>query len=736
MPRTIIISNRLPVQIRKKEDACEIQASIGGLATGLRSVHQAKDSLWLGWCGLADEELNEEQSLKIEKELLSKYKCAPVFLSKENIELYYNCFSNKTLWPLLHHFPMLTTYQAEYWEGYQKVNRMFFERLKKYIQPDDIIWVHDYQLLLLPQMIKSHFKRSRVGFFLHIPFPSYEIFRLLPWRSEVLEGMLGSDLIGFHTYDYARHFISSVRRILRMDATLGTISTGRREVAVDVFPMGIDYEKFYNASDLTAVKKRIRKFRQGLDPLKIMLSVDRLDYTKGIPNRLLAYDRFLEKYPKWKEKVALVLIVAPSRTDVDTYQDLKREVDELVSRINSKHSTIGWAPIAYFFRAFSFEGLAALYGMSDVLLVTPLRDGMNLIVKEYIATRKDKQGVVVLSETTGAASELGEAILVNPNNNEEIADAIDQAFLTSIEDQIKANTLMHQRLEHYNVDVWAKEFLRRLTTLSKDQETLQLYRMDEKQNKSLFNKYSKSKKRLLFLDYDGTLVGFKPRPEQAIPDPLLMKMLTQITEDHRNHLVIISGRDKDILEKWLGKLDAHLVSGHGIWLRECGKDWRTIEKISNAWKEEIRPVLDFHVSRTPRSFVEEKEFSLAWHYRNCDPDFGAMRAGELKDTLMGLTGNLNLGILDGNKVIEIKDTTINKGRAALYWMQKIQPDFILSIGDDWTDEDMFAVLPEDAFSIKVGPRSTKARFCVEDVYEVREILKKLSGIDMSTFNKS
>lgn len=729
MARTVIIANRLPIQIKLKNKKCEIVPSIGGLATGLRSVHQAEHSLWLGWTGIANEALNEDHFAQIDNQLRNNYKCIPVFLKQKEIDCFYHNFSNKTIWPLFHHFPMLTEYNRSYWEGYQHVNRLFFNKLKEFLEPEDRIWVQDYQLMLLPKMIKSHFRKTKIGYFLHIPFPSYEIFRLLPWRTEILQGILGSDLVGFHTYDYARHFLSSVRRILRFDATLGTISTGNRIVNVDVFPMGIDYEKYNSASEDKTVRNQRRKFNQRLKPLKIILSVDRLDYTKGIPNRLKAYDKFLEKYPKWKEKVALVLIAAPSRTHVDTYVELKRELDELVSQINSKHGTIGWMPVAYFYRTFSFKGLAALYGLADIMLVTPLRDGMNLIVKEYIACRNDKKGVTILSETAGASHELGEAFIVNPNNLDQIADSINLALQVPPDDQIKGNTLMHKRLKDYNVDFWAREFMYKLNQVTENQQSQRLHRLHINKQKEMLSQYETSSRRLFFLDYDGTMVGFKSKPELAMPDKNLLTILEKLGKNPKNHVIVISGRDKVTLENWFGQLPVHLVAGHGIWLRENGKSWDMIEKLSADWKEEIRPVLEFHVSRTPGSFIEEKAFSLAWHYRNCDPDFAAMRAGELKATLMGLTNNLNLGILDGNKVMEIKDTTVNKGRAALYWMNHVENDFILSIGDDWTDEDLFSVMPETAYSIKVGPKQSKARFYLEDVDEVRKLLKLIAELD-------
>lgn len=725
MSRTIIVSNRLPVQIKLHGKQFHIKSSIGGLATGLRSVHQASDSIWLGWCGIETEQLDRKTQKHIEADLRADYKCLPVFLTQNEVDLYYNAFSNKTLWPLFHYFPMITEYHKDYWDGYRSVNQKFFNKLKKIIGPNDRIWVHDYHLLLLPHMIREAYPNTQIGFFLHIPFPSFEIFRLLPWREQVLEGMLGADLVGFHTYDYARHFLSSVQRALRLDANLGTINLEKRKAHVDVFPMGIDYEKHARALELESVKHQIKKFRKDLGKLRIILSVDRLDYTKGIPNRLHAFDTFLDLYPEWKEKTALIMIVAPSRTDVPSYMELKTELDALVSQINSKHGTIGWTPITYFFRTFSYKGLSALYGLSDILLVTPLRDGMNLVVKEYIAARKDNLGVIIVSETTGASGELGESIVVNANNIEEIATALNQALKIPPEEQKRANKLMKARLRLNNVDLWASDFLDKLDSVSKAQTALKIKKLGHGVQRKLISQFKKSKKRLLLLDYDGTLVSFRKTPELAAPDMELKKLLKTLGKSEGNEVVIISGRDRDVLSNWLGDLPLHLVGSHGIWIYEQGHQWKLIEQVDFGWKEVIRPILEFYCHRTPGSLVEEKSYSLAWHYRNCDPDFANTRLSELKAALMDLTSNMNIGILEGSKVLEVKNTAINKGRAASLWIEKTEPDFILALGDDWTDEDTFDALPEFGYAIKVGYGQTKAQYTIEDTVEVRKLLGKL-----------
>jgi trehalose 6-phosphate synthase/phosphatase len=726
MSKNIFISNRLPVTITIGESGVAFTPSIGGLATGLKSVHEDKKSLWLGWSGLSSDSLSDPEMKTIDRELLSAHNSAPVFLSEEDINDYYYGFCNRTIWPLFHYFMGQIEYEHRHWEAYRRVNRKFFERLEEVIEDGDTIWVHDYQLMLLPEMIREKYPDTTIGFFLHIPFPSYELFRLLPWREEILKGLLGSDLIGFHTYDYTRHFLSSVRRILGYEHNLGYLQMGQRSIKADAFPMGIDYKRYHDALDTDAIREESDDVLKKAQGTKLILSVDRLDYTKGIPERIKSYAEFLRIYPQYREKVTMILIVAPSRTEVDTYSDLLKEIQELVSNTNGEHGTIGWVPVWFFYRSFGFENLTAIYAAADVLLVTPLRDGMNLVVKEYIAARRDAKGMVVLSETAGAASELGEAVIVNANNIREVAEGIRNALEMPEKEKMNRNKIMHQRLKHYDVEFWANDFLQNLAEVKDRQKEHMLIKMDKKNTEHLIKAKKDAGKRLFLLDYDGTLVQFKDKPEYAVPDKELLELITRLAEDKKNTVVIISGRDRNTLEEWFGKLKINLVAAHGMWVREEGREWERIEILSNEWKENIRPILEMHTARTPGSLVEEKEYSLAWHYRRCEPELAAVRVNELKDALDDLIGNLNIGLLSGNKVIEIKDTGVNKGRAASIWLNREEWDFIFAAGDDWTDEDIFNILPDDAWSIKVGSGVSRARFRVDRTENVRELLKRLA----------
>lgn len=722
MSKIIFVSNRLPVTVAKNDGGIEYQKSIGGLATGLKSYHDQVDSLWIGWSGISEEEVNEKEREVIKKELLKNYKCIPVVLDNMLIEQYYDGFCNKTIWPLFHYFTNKTEYDYYTWEAYKKVNCMFFEALESVIEEDDVVWVHDYQLMLLPNMIKEKYPNVKVGFFLHIPFPSYEIFRLLVWREEVVLGMLGADLIGFHTYDYVRHFISTVRRLLGLESTLNKITFEDRYVQVDAFPMGIDYERFSHLADTD--EKEVQEIRESAKGMRMLLSIDRLDYTKGIPERIKAFGIFLENYPEYQGKVRLNLIVAPSRVEVDTYGELRRVITELVSEINGKYGTMGWMPIWFFFQSFPQETLISFYRYCDVLLVTPLRDGMNLVAKEYFASRIDYEGMVVLSETAGAASELGEAVVVNANDLMEIAKGIKRALEMPRDEKIAINRLIHKRLKRYNVDFWAKVFIDALVSTNVEETSTVKPKIDKNCN-TILCAYREAEKRILLLDYDGTLVGFKSIPEQAKPDGELKSMLRQLAADPKNTVVIVSGRDRHTLEKWLGDIDLHMLASHGLWLRHPDEEWKMTVPLDNSWKETVHHLLEMYTDRMPGSLIEEKEYSLAFHYRQCEPDMVSAKLGEVREALMGMTHSMSIGVQEGKKVLEIKDNRVNKGNGAALFLQDHNFDFILGVGDDRTDEDMFWMLPEDAFSIKIGIGNTRANHHLKSWQSLRVLLQIL-----------
>lgn len=722
MSKIIIVSNRLPIKIERINGELVYKSSEGGLATGLSSVYREGQNLWIGWPGIDLSNATDQQEVARD---LKQENMIPVFFTSEEIELFYEGFSNATIWPLFHYFNQFAIYEQTLFEAYVKANQKFCDIVVKVSGPGDIIWIHDYQLLLLPQMVRKELPAIRIGFFQHIPFPSYEAFRLLPWRKEILLGMLGSDLIGFHTYDDTRHFLSSVNRIAALPSTKGVINVDSRHVEVDSFPMGIDYDKYKEAASSPETLKREVDYRTSIGKQKLMLSIDRLDYSKGIPQRLLALEMFFERHPDFIGLVSLLMIVVPSRDNVGEYKRLKEEIDLLVGRINGTLGTIHWTPIHYFYRSFSLHALSAFYRMADVALVTPMRDGMNLVCKEYIASKLDSPGVLILSEMAGAAKELSDAILINPNDINQIVDAIYTALTMPVEDQMVHISVMKDTLKRYNIHHWVKIFMDKLNEVIAIQNSLATKIVDEKVMKLIQEQYNGSKKRILFLDYDGTLTGFHDNPAKAKPDMELISILKNLSKDKKNRTVIISGRDRETLHKWLGNLDLDIIAEHGVWIKENGKDWNTIIHMRNDWKDEFRSILESYVDRTPGSFVEEKDYSLVWHYRKVETGLGELRTRELASHLRFLASNNNLTVMEGDKVVEIKNSEVNKGYAAEKWLAKEKYDFIFAVGDDWTDEDTFTAMPEEAITIKVGQISSLAKYRMDSYKQVRAFLQKL-----------
>lgn len=723
--RTIIVSNRLPIKVKKTKKGYSFENTVGGLASGLDSFQKANNSSWVGWPGTFThkEDLSEEK--KIRTKLVSQYNYYPVFQNQNDIEKYYLGYCNSTLWPVLHYFSQYAIYEKSFWQAYRRVNRMFCDEVVSRVKKGETIWIHDYHLMLLPQYLRERLPNAKIGFFLHTPFPSYEIFRILPQRKDIINGLLGADLIGFQTYDYAKHFLNSVYRLFGYEDSLGQIDIGDRFVKVDTFPIGINFQKFNRSLKDPIVQIEMKKYEKKIGSRRIILSIDRLDYTKGIPNRLEAFQDFLERYPEYREKVTLIVVAVPSRTKVDQYRDLKKKVDELVGRINGKYGNIGWTPIWYLYQSLDFPKLVSLYNLADICLVTPLRDGMNLIAKEYVASRANKEGVLIISERIGAAEELRDALIVNPNNRDEVVETIKKALEMSKEEQKVRNDSMQKELYFYDEKRWAKSFLDSVGDVKKLQNTLAEKVLDSKDRENLIKDYKRSKRRLILLDYDGTLVSFVGTPGEAKPDEDLLNILRKLSKNPKNEVLLISGRDRKNLKEWFGNLGVSLAAEHGIWLKKGMNEWEKIEDLKTSWKRDIRPILEDYVEKTPGSFVEEKEHSLGWHYRKADPELGPIRLREIVSILENVKTKYNLRLLEGSKVIEVKNANINKGRAVSQWLGDKDWDFILALGDDTTDEDMFEVLPESAYSIKVGLGRTKARYNVKSNKEVRPILLDL-----------
>ncbi|QDS78182.1 hypothetical protein FKW77_005455 [Venturia effusa] len=471
--RLLLVSNRLPITIKRNDEGkYDFNMSSGGLVSGLSGLKNDVTFEWYGWPGL---EIPVDEVGDLKTKLKDEYNAVPIMLDDELADRHYNGFSNSILWPLFHYHPGEITFDESAWEAYTEANRLFAKAIAKDVQDNDLVWVHDYHLMLLPAMLREELgdtrKNVKIGFFLHTPFPSSEIYRILPVRNEILLGVLHCDLIGFHTYDYARHFLSSCSRILGLATTPNGVEYKGKVVTVGAFPIGIDPEKFAEGLKKPKVIERIETLKRKFQGVKLIVGVDRLDYIKGVPQKLHALEVFLTEHPDWIGRVVLVQVAVPSRGDVEEYQNLRSVVNELVGRINGKFGTIEFMPIHFMHKSVSFDELVALYAVSDVCLVSSTRDGMNLVSYEYIATQAERHGVMILSEFTGAAQSLNGSLIVNPWNTEEMAEALHEA-VTMGDEQRKINyEKLARYVNKYTSSWWGQTFVTEMVRISTKPET-------------------------------------------------------------------------------------------------------------------------------------------------------------------------------------------------------------------------------------------------------------------------
>jgi trehalose 6-phosphate synthase/phosphatase len=405
---------------------------------------------------------------------------------------------------------------------------------------------------------------------------------------------------------------------------------------------------------------------------------------------------------------------------------MKQELEESVGRIVGAYGNVHWTPLIYQYRNIGFEEIVALYRFCDVALITPLRDGMNLVAKEFLASRLDQTGVLILSEMAGAAKEMGEALIINPFHSEDFVQALEQALVMPAAEQMRRNQLLQERLRRYNVVRWGDDFIQTLVSTQKTEAARRARVLSGKAQAALLQQYRAAARRCFLLDYDGTLVPFVEDPRLAGPDSDLLGLVGALGADGDNEVLIVSGRARRDLEEWFGQLPVSLVAEHGVWLRSKGTEWRMLRAITTDWKERVRPILQVYVDRLPGAVLEEKEFSLAWHYRRADPEQASLRAQELLDDLAGFTRNIDVQVLEGNKVLEVRNTGVSKGAAALEWLAGNPADFVLAVGDDRTDEDLFRALPASAYSVRVGLATTAARYYLGNHTAVRRMLRELS----------
>jgi len=724
--RLIVVSNRLPLTLQRTETGWATARSSGGLASAMNPFLRRGGGDWIGWAGDAAEQDNPERRA-ILVEWAEKERCFAVDLPEEVAAGFYEGYANQTLWPVFHNFPSQLNFDAKSWEAYVEANRIFANKVVERYKPNDLIWVHDYHLMLLPQMLREKLPDAAIGFFLHIPFPSSEIFPVLPRREELLEGLIGADLLAFQTHGHLQQFRAALLRVLGMESKIAELAVGSRPVRLEALPIGIapeEYTQLLNGDDKTA--QHYAEWVERYRGRKVLLAVDRLDYTKGVPERLRAYAHLLRSSPGLKEKVVLIQIAVPTREAIDTYQDLRTEVNRLVGEINGKLGTPDWTPLVYINRSIEKSELVGLYKLADVCWIGSLRDGMNLVAKEYVACKPEGDGVLVLSEFAGAAAEMGEALLINPFDENRTAETIGRALALDEQERRLRMTALHNRVLRNDVFHWGDRFL-----VALQEAVLQRGRYADTQPQRLrpseiHDAYVHADRRLLIFDYDGTLVPFARRPQQAVPPVSVLDLLNAMAADSKNRVVLISGRSPENLGRWFGTVQGlWLVAEHGAELKDpSAPTWEALRPQSvSDWKATVMPILEHFVDRTPGSFVEEKKYALVWHYRMAEPEFGEWLANELVSMLEAMLAETELRAFRGEKVIEVKPVWPSKGEVLERLLTAYpDPDFIFAAGDDRTDEDLFERLPEHAWTVHVGPGPTRASFVTADFQNLRRLL--------------
>ncbi len=725
----IVISNRLPASLRPVAGGWRSERSSGGLATAMNPMMRKYGGLWIGWSG---------ESARIgdakRQEILDKWRAedhlVAVEIPPETEQHFYEGYANQTLWPLFHHFPSRLTFDPKGWAAYKTANELFRDAVVGEYREGDLLWVHDYHLMLLPRMLREALPKAAIGFFLHIPFPSSEVFRVLPEREDLLEGVLGADLVAFQTYSHLQHFRSSLLRVIGRESRLDEAEAGGRSVRLDALPIGIAPDDFTSVLEKAESRRRVEELRRRHQGRRILLAVDRMDYTKGIPERLRTYRRLLERRPDLRGKVVLLQVAVPSREHIFSYEALRRQVNELVGEINGQYATPEWTPVMYIRRGLSRQELVALYAAADIAWVSPLRDGMNLVAKEYVACKTDQDGVLILSEFAGAAEEMGEALIINPNDEDRTAAVVEAALALTSEERRRRMAALQDRVYRNDVSAWSRSFLSALAEASDRRGGAFSPRPAALDVGAMMEAYEAARRRLLFLDYDGTLVGYFDEPGKAAPTGELLELMRSLVSVEGNSTVIISGRSRRELDRWFGDVGGlWIVAEHGAVLRPANSsEWVALHQDqSSGWLERVRPVLQHFVDRTPGSFIEEKEYSLVWHYRRSESRFSDWLAQELVAMLEEMLAETELRAIRGRKIVEVRPGWLHKGAVAKRLMKMCGPaDFVLAMGDDRTDEDLFAALEKTSWSVRVGAGRSRARFSLAGYPDVLDILRRMS----------
>jgi trehalose 6-phosphate synthase/phosphatase len=678
-------------------------------------------------------------------------------------------YAEHDLYTLFHykqHEPTDGRAERKSWADYYRMNVKFATRILEIYKPGDIVMIHDYHLLLLPSMLRQRVPHMYISFFLHVPFPSSEFLRCLPRRNEVLEGVLGANLVGFQSYSYSRHFVSCCTRILGFPSDIAGVDAYGAKVTVGVFPIGIDaaaVEKL--AFGQKVIDEKVAAIKKLYEGKKLIVGRDRLDSVRGVAQKLMAFERFLDLFPEWRDKVVLIQVTSPTTTTMEgekgeSSNKIANKVSELVAKINGLYGSLGFSPVQHYPQYLSQEEYLALLRSADIGLITSVRDGMNTTSLEYVVCQRDDHGPVILSEFSGTAGSLKNAIHINPWDLSGVAEAINYGLTMSEEKKLAQHLSLYNHVTSHNVQAWVRSYMRRLlTVLSSNSSVVATPLLDKA---AMLAQYRNANKRLFMFDYDGTLTPIVKDPLAALPSERLIRTIRALAKDHRNHIWIISGRDQDFLQEQLGHIpELGFSAEHGSFLRQPGStEWENLaEKFDMSWQKPVMEGFQKYTEKTQGkilwqkfqyflicigSFIERKRCALTWHYRRADPELGAHNARECQKELEQTVGKQwDVEVMTGKANLEVRPTFINKGEivkrlVASYGTEKGEvPEFFICLGDDFTDEDMFRALnasglPEEhVFTVTVGASSkmTLAKWHLLEPSDVISSIGLLAGTE-------
>jgi len=712
-----VASNRLPFTFVRTQKGVERRTSVGGLVSALDPVLRQRGGTWVGWPGgeVPEGELVDSGDLP--------YRIDAVELSETEIKSYYHGFSNRTLWPLMHSLPARSHFDRRQWEHYAAVNKRFAEaaRMASDGSKESLVWVHDYQLRLTPTYVRQARPEGQLAFFLHIPFPPHDLFRLLPWAREILRGLLACDLVGFHVRGYAQNFLDCTERILgaRVNPDDMLVEYGDRTTRVGAFPIGIEFEHFESLAEEAPLQPEMQRE-------KVVLGADRLDYTKGIPERIQAFERLLELHPEHRENVVLLQVAVPSRAQVAEYRELKREIDELVGRVNGRFATANWSPIRYLYRTIPHEKLCGMYRDADVGLVTPLRDGMNLVAKEFVACQVREPGVLILSSLAGAADTMREALLVNPYDIDGTAEVLHRALCMDDAERRSRVAALRRRERRDDVFSWVHSFLD-----ATGFERAAMAPLTEVELSSWLDDFLKSYRLALFLDYDGTLTPLTEHPDKARLSPQMRKALQTCAARDDVDVAIVSGRGLRAVQEIVDEPGLTYCGNHGLEIEGPGMPFFEHEDLVHYRQraEELAPALQG--CEVDGAWTEAKGPTLTFHYRAVPEN----RRAEIVEEVRSIINGAGYQARDAHCAIEARPPIgWDKGRAVLHilrsrygpsWSEEVR---VIYVGDDHTDEDAFRFLSGLASTFRVGSADTRtdALRRLPDVNAVQALLEWLA----------